>query len=262
MSARIQYSADYLKSLQRHDLSLPRNTRKSLFEFRIWRPASERYNGIITEDIQSEQHSSPVSISFHCSPKVRSTVSKILEAHVGLPIPTQIGLKNVTHHGCHQLGVNSKSLITVQCLKWNFPVILNTNPTSIANKFDEFEVVLKQNNVDFACITESWFQDKLPDDPFTISGYHPPLRRDRVGRLGGGVLLYVRDNLIAKRINDLEESDLETMWLTIIPRRLPREYSILVIGAIYHTPKPTPDSPMLQHIYKSLDTLLQKHWGF
>jgi hypothetical protein len=65
--------------------------------------------------------------------------------------------------------------------------------------------------------------------------------------------------LIAKHINDLEESVLETMWLTIIPCSLPREYSILVIRAIYHTPKPTPDSPMLQHIYKSLDTLLQKH---
>lgn len=72
-------------------------------------------------------------------------------------------------------------------------------------------------------------------------------------------MLYVRDNLIAKHISDLEDPDLETMWLTIIPRYLPRKYSILLIGAIYHTPMPTPDGPMLQHIYKSLDKVLQKY---
>ncbi len=72
-------------------------------------------------------------------------------------------------------------------------------------------------------------------------------------------MLYIRDNLMTKHHKDLEEPGLQSMWLTIRPRCLPRKYSILIVGAIYYTPKPTPDGPMLKHIDRSLDTLLKQH---
>ena len=138
---------------------------------------------------------------------------------------------------------------------------MNTNPTSVSNKFDEFVVTMEQNHVDIAIVTETWFQEKVPDDPFYISGYLPPMRRDRQGKKGGGVLVYMRDTLAncVRRHKHLEDPDLETIWITVRPRRLPRKYSILIVGAIYHPPKPNPDGPMLQHIHRSLDMLLQKH---
>lgn len=52
---------------------------------------------------------------------------------------------------------------------------------------------------------------------------------------------------------------LETLWFMVRPRRLPRQFSVLVVGVIYHPPSPNPDRPMLEHIHKSLDTILQKH---
>ncbi len=38
-----------------------------------------------------------------------------------------------------------------------------------------------------------------------------------------------------------------------------REFSILMFGVIYHPPYPNPDYPMIEHIHKSLDSILQNH---
>ncbi len=191
--------------------------------------------------------SSPhIGTQTNISPKA---TSESIMSNTSLPILCIVGFNKTIYSSHHQQGVNYNNLVHTVCLKWNFPVILNTSPTSLANKFDEFTVVLKDKEADIACITETWFQDRVPDDPFNISGYHPPIRKDRSGRIGGGVMLYIRDNLVTKHHKDLEEPCLEAMWLTIKPCRLPRKYSILIVGAIYYTPKPTPNGPMLKHIW-------------
>jgi hypothetical protein len=110
-------------------------------------------------------------------------------------------------------------------------------------------------------VTESWLSKNVPSDPFNIPGFFPPLRKDRSDRRGGGILLYIRDDFASniKRHTYLEEQELESMWFTIRPFKLPRERSLIILGVIYHPPKPNPDRPMQQHIYSCLDTLLAKH---
>ena len=66
-----------------------------------------------------------------------------------------------------------------------------TNAHSMGNKQEELEAVMKQENSDVVAITETWW-DVSHDWSVPIDGYKL-FRRDRQGRRGGGVVLYVRD---------------------------------------------------------------------
>ena len=50
---------------------------------------------------------------------------------------------------------------------------------------------------------------------YALDSYHPPVRRDRIGRQGGGVLAWVSENLTFKRMHDLEVIDIELMSLEL-----------------------------------------------
>ena len=53
-----------------------------------------------------------------------------------------------------------------QCM---FPSILLTNTQSIVAKFDDFESVVRANNIDVACVTESWLNNDILCDTVNIN---------------------------------------------------------------------------------------------
>ena len=60
-------------------------------------------------------------------------------------------------------------------------------------------------------------------------------RRDRIGRRGGGVILYVKESTQAYEIKLERESDYdETVWCKIVSGN-----SKLTIGLVYRSPKKT-----------------------
>ena len=66
-----------------------------------------------------------------------------------------------------------------------------TNAHSMGNKQEELETMMKQENYHVMAITETWW-DVSHDWSAPVEGYKF-FRRDRQGRRGGGVALYVRD---------------------------------------------------------------------
>ena len=58
-------------------------------------------------------------------------------------------------------------------------------------------------------------------------------RHDRVSRCGGGVLVFVNDELKLKRRDDLENLDLEVIWLEVYPFQSNRSQCI---SGIYRPP--------------------------
>ena len=66
-----------------------------------------------------------------------------------------------------------------------------TNAHSMGNKQEELEAMMKQENYDVVAVTETWW-DVSHDWSVPVDGYKL-FRRDRQGRRGGGVALYVRD---------------------------------------------------------------------
>ena len=103
--------------------------------------------------------------------------------------------------------------------------------------------------------------DKVPMTTVELPGY-TSVRRDRKdGRGGGGIIAYIRNSIPFhhwKELDGPQSRDLETIWLTIRPRTLPRGVSNILLGLLYHPPD-AKDGPMLNHIAKCLDHILAKH---
>ena len=140
--------------------------------------------------------------------------------------------------------------------KWDLPTVLNTNARSLSNKLDELDLVLQANNVGIAGISETWCTSDMPDEALAINGYNI-VRRDREFRRGGGVMCYVRSDIPFKTWPALQ-SEQETIWITARPSKLPRQFSTLLIGTLYHPPNAN-NRDMLSHLTTSIDTILKDH---
>ncbi len=65
---------------------------------------------------------------------------------------------------------------------------------------------------------------------------HTCERRDRQDGRGGGVACYVRSDVAYQRLTELENGNQEVLWLKLSPKRLPRKYSCILAGVVYHPP--------------------------
>ena len=114
---------------------------------------------------------------------------------------------------------------------------MNCNAQSIVTKIDDLTVLLKNNHVDIACITESWLSSSVPDSAVNINGY-TIVRNDRSLNIGGGVCFYIRSSLSYKVwADDDEDDDIESLWISIKLRRMPRATPHVIIGGIYICPR-------------------------
>jgi exonuclease III len=67
---------------------------------------------------------------------------------------------------------------------------------------------------DIITISETHLQTAVQNDLFKLKGYHEIIRKDR-GDLGGGVAIYVKENITYKRLVQYETQELEAVWLQI-----------------------------------------------
>ena len=128
--------------------------------------------------------------------------------------------------------------------------VFYTNSRSIINKIDILRGITCTENLDIIGITETWLDiaDKhfLPEveiDGYTF--YH----KDRVGRKGGGVALYVKNTLNSYANNTIKsDSNAESLWVDIVAggRKI-------VIGIMYRPPdlNEGASAPLLQEIERA-----------
>ena len=79
-------------------------------------------------------------------------------------------------------GNTSKSEIKCVCL----------NARSIINKKTELNIMVDDIKPHIIGITESWANNDITNAELGLEGY-VMFRKDRIGRRGGGVLLYIKD---------------------------------------------------------------------
>ena len=139
---------------------------------------------------------------------------------------------------------------------------MNCNAQSIATKIDDLTVSLNTHNVDIACITESWLSSSVPDSAVNINGY-TIVRNDRSQNIGGGVCLYIKSSLSYKVWADLNDNEIESLWISIRPRKMPRATPQILIGGIYMPPgcpaRPRKEKEYITHILSCLDTVTRRH---
>ena len=59
------------------------------------------------------------------------------------------------------------------------------------------------------------------------------VRNDRSQNIGGGVCLYIKSSLSYKVWADLNDNEIESLWISIRPRKMPRATPQILIGGIY-----------------------------
>lgn len=115
--------------------------------------------------------------------------------------------------------------------------IAHLNIRSLRGKLDELNVLISHcRNIDIIVLNETWLNEEILDSKVEIRGYSL-YRNDRVNRSGGGVAIYVRDNIITLRRTDLESIAMENLWIEV---NIPKSKSIL-IGTYYRPPNQSLD---------------------
>ena len=97
----------------------------------------------------------------------------------------------------------------------------------------------------------------IPDSSINIDDFNL-IRKDRSGQRGGGVCAFVRSNIPFVPLPELCCPDHEILWVKLRPYRLPREFSCIVVGLVYHPPQ-ADDNELYDHLITSLDTILASH---
>ena len=134
---------------------------------------------------------------------------------------------------------NSENVLsTLNDLKirnYNRIIIGNLNINSISPKFDQLKIIA-QGNIDILVVTETKLDASFPTSQFQIEGYSAPYRKDR-DRKGGGVLIYVREDIPSKQLNKHSfPDDIEGLFLEINLRKT----KWLLFGS-YHPPSQDDD---------------------
>ena len=116
----------------------------------------------------------------------------------------------------------------------NFIVVhYNINSILAPDRLDQLTDYCRILKIDVLIITESKLDQTIPTNLITIPGYHEPIRRDREinGRYGGGVLMYIADNLVFQQKQNLQSQFYEHIWTDV---RL--DGNVFAINALYRPP--------------------------
>ena len=115
-------------------------------------------------------------------------------------------------------GSTSKEEIKCVCL----------NARSIINKKNELNIMVDDIQPHIIGITESWANNDITDAELGLEGY-AMFRKDRMGRRGGGVLLYIKDTIPAYEVQLQEEADCnEAIWCKLVTG-----HKTVTIGVVY-----------------------------
>ena len=108
------------------------------------------------------------------------------------------------------------------------------NARSIINKKTELNIMVDDIKPHIIGITESWANNDITDAELGLEGY-VMFRKDRMGRRGGGVLLYIKENIPAYEVQLQEEADCkEALWCNLVTG-----HTTVTIGVVYRCPNIT-----------------------
>ena len=87
-------------------------------------------------------------------------------------------------------------------------------------KFSKLKVLLtlpENNNLYILGLSETKLKDHKSTDVFKINGFQTLFRKDNDSNGGGGLLVYVKNGINARRREDLETQNISCIWLEISP---------------------------------------------
>ena len=107
-------------------------------------------------------------------------------------------------------------------------------------KMDEIKLLLNSKcTVNILGLCETFLDSSVSNDLLHIDGFEFE-RKDRDGRSGGGILMYIANDINYKRRCDIESGIIETIWTEI---QIKNSKPLLLCSA--YSPPPPPPLPLL-----------------
>ena len=126
-------------------------------------------------------------------------------------------------------------------------IVGSLNINSISGKFEQLKTVIN-GNIDILLVVETKLDATFPESQFVIEGYSAPYRLDR-NRNGGGILIYVREDIPCKKLSKHNfPDDIEGLFIEINLRKT----KWLIFGS-YHPPSQS-DQYYFDNVGQALDT--------
>ena len=91
------------------------------------------------------------------------------------------------------------------------------NINSVRNKFEALTYII-DNNIDLLLISETKLDDSFPTAQFQMKDFSVPYRYDRNGK-GGGLLLYIREDIQSKLLISKSKCNIETLSVAVNLRK-------------------------------------------
>ncbi|XP_025758196.1 uncharacterized protein LOC112843545 [Oreochromis niloticus] len=173
-------------------------------------------------------------------------------------VPAEIWRK--THWGCRGGRQKRRRKETTRQLRLEvrrrhkpcLPSIVMGNVRLLSNKIDELSVLVRSQReyreCSLMCFTESWMHQNIPDDNASMEGFHT-VRADRDSitsgkRKGGGLAVFVNNRWCNPAHITIKERiccpDIELCAVGLRPYYLPREFSHVILVAVYVPPSANP----------------------
>ena len=132
-------------------------------------------------------------------------------------------------------------------------LMLNARSIATPGKMDELQLESARLRPDIIIVSESWLSLDHEDSVFNISGYDL-LRQDRIGRIGGGIAVWMNSTLCSKRhwpTNSFPFGD-------ILFVKFKYNYSVYVLCALYIPPNRAiiQENSIIEFLTDELDSLL------
>ena len=127
------------------------------------------------------------------------------------------------------------------------------NINSIPNKFDGIMSIAK-NNLDVFLISETKIDSSFPDAQFYFQGYSKPHRKDRTLGPGGGLLMYINQNIASRKLK--EHNIPENVEILCVEINLRKQKWVLI--GIYRPPNMN-ETYFMDHLSKVVDLYSKKY---
>ena len=105
-------------------------------------------------------------------------------------------MENVSNTSTTIVSNTISTLKDIRVSNINRLIFGHQNVNSLRNK-SNFPCEQIKGHIDIFMLSESKLNDRFPLSQFLIDGFHAPLRFDR-DENGGGIMLYIRDNIPAR----------------------------------------------------------------
>ena len=129
---------------------------------------------------------------------------------------------------------------------------VNINSITSPGRIDELQCFVDDNHIDVLALSEVKIDSTVHPSLYSLKDFHPPIVKPRTRR-GGGTGIYVRKSLPFNRMENLENDDIEAIWVKIQVKD-----KLLVVCSTYLPPH-TPADKQSHYLEQLTDSVTQAH---